>query len=121
MGTEATYNNKLISNVTLSGVVSDRIYPIKLPQNITYPCLIYRVDEAVVEGTLDIEANPTCLYVFENMYYANSYSQIIAITDALRDICTENDWNIDSFVDMDFDSDVSVFSRVLRISINSNL
>ncbi len=39
---ETELRTRLASDGTISGLVSTRIYPIKLPQNPTYPALVYR-------------------------------------------------------------------------------
>lgn len=121
MSTESTYYTTFLNDITLSGLLSNRIYPIRLPQNVVYPSLIYRVDSAEVEGELDVSNNPNVTFEFENMFFAESYSDIIAITEAIRDICEDMNWNITSFNDVGFDSDLSVFGRYLTITINSNL
>lgn len=42
MSLETELRTRLAADGTVSGLVSTRIYPIKLPQNPTYPALVYR-------------------------------------------------------------------------------
>lgn len=120
MSTEALYYTTLSTDTMLSGIISTRIYPVRLPQNVTYPCLMYSV-EAEVEGLLDVAENPTSIYTFENTFYASTYPEILQITEALRDICHSMDWNISGFGDEPFVVEQNVFSRTLMITIVSNL
>jgi hypothetical protein len=120
MSAESTYSQTLSSDSTLNGIISDRIYPVKFPQNVAYPSLMYRV-EADIDGLLDVSSDPSGVFDFENTFNCSSYSQVIAITEALKNICSVNDWNISHFIDNDYNENTQTFSRTLNIIINSNL
>ncbi len=120
MSTESTYLQVLNSDSILNGIISDRKYPVKFPQNVVYPALMYRV-EAELDGLLDVSNTPSGVFDFENTFDCSSYSQVVAITEALKNICSENDWNISHFIDNDYNENTQTFSRTLNIIINSNL
>lgn len=111
MSTEATYYQELVGIPQVSG----RAYPIKLPQNPTYPAVIYNV-EVEIEGRLSIDSADG-LYAFENIFYATSYSDIIAITESFRDISISKGWNIVGYTDLDYVEDKQVYARALIINV----
>ena len=111
MSTEALYYQTL----TAIPLIGGRAFPVKLPQDVTYPAVIYSV-ETEIEGRLSID-EVEGLYAFENTFYATSYSDIIAITESFRDISIANGWNIAGYADLGFEADKSVYARALVINV----
>ena len=115
MGVESSYYSVLTNTTTLTDVVATRIFPIKLPQDVTYPAMFYNV-EAEIEGRLSID-DVEGLFSFENTYYASSYGDIIKITEAFRNISKLKGWNIAGFTDLEFVVDKNVYGRTLIINV----
>jgi hypothetical protein len=120
MSTEALYYQTLLNTSTISNMLGNRVYPVKLPQNVTYPALMYDV-EANIEAMLDASCVTWGLFSFSNTFYASSYSDIIKITEALRDVSQAKGWNIEGFADLEFSTENNVFARTLIVNINSQI
>ena len=120
MSAESTYYQTLMNTPTIDAKLDGRIYPVKLPQNVVYPALSYMAD-VEVDGYLEICANPRAFYTFKNTLYASSYSDIIAITEAIRDVSKSMNWNIMEFSDIPFSTENSVYGRVLTIGFGSTI
>lgn len=119
MTTEALYFDTL--NSSLSTLLSGRVFPIKLPQNTVFPALLYSVGSAEADGYLELGSPPPYTFEFENVFYASSYAQIIQITDALRDMCATQNWNISGYSDGNYDEDLKTYSRTVSITVVSTL
>ena len=115
MSTESQYYQSLNGTTSLTDVVGDRIYPVKLPQDTAYPAMFYDV-EAEIEDRLSIDSVDG-VYSFSNTFYASSYVDILNITEAFRDISRANQWNIAGYTDMDFVIDKNVYARTLIIIV----
>lgn len=80
---EADLRNHLISYAGLTALVSSRIYAIRLPNNPTFPNVIFtRVgtgNTSVVNGVSSIRN-----YRFQFDFYSSGYSELINIADQLE-------------------------------------
>ncbi len=65
---EVAIYNKMITDADIASITSDRIYPIILPQNPTFPAITYQKDNVSRPGNFDAAADT----------YANSFFQIDA-------------------------------------------
>lgn len=119
MTTEAYYYDTI--NSGLSSILSGRVFPIKLPQNTVYPALLYSVDSAEADGYLELGKSPAYTFDFSNTFYASSYGQIIEITDAIREICSDENWNISGYADGNYDEALKTYSRTVNITVVSTL
>lgn len=119
MTTEALYYNTI--NDGLATLLSGRVYPVKLPQNVQFPAMLYSVDDAEADGYVELSKPPPFTFVFSNTFYASSYADIIAITESLRSICYGQNWNINGFADGSYDEDLKTYSRTVSVTVVSTL
>lgn len=115
MGVESSYYQTLITTPSLTAVLGDRIYPVRIPQDKAFPNMLYDV-EVEIQGRLSID-DVEGLFSFSNTFYCKSYGDIIAITEAFRDISKANQWNIAGYVDLDYVTDKDVYARTIIINI----
>lgn len=114
MSTEALYYQALSTNASLTNIVGDRIYPIKLPQDVVYPAMFYET-EAEIEERISI-GDVKGVYSFANTFYAPSYADILKITEAFREISKDKQMNIAGYVDLDFVTEKNVYARALVVT-----
>ena len=101
-----------------TGISLDRVYPIKLPQNPTYPAIRYSID-ASSDGNLDTIEEAPYLYAFECIVHAEKYADIVTYTDSVKSVCEANQWQLSDISDGAFDYTTQTYARLLRVSFIS--
>jgi len=76
---EEALRSKLLSNTTLAGLVSDRIYILKLPQNPTYPAVTF----FKLTGQRHLDLDVAFPY-FQFDIWASSYSSAREVANKIR-------------------------------------
>lgn len=79
MNIETAICSHLISRPSVSGKISSRMYPLKLPQNPTYPAVVYRKISGSRHHDIDI-AMPRIQY----SCFASKYLDAKDLADAIR-------------------------------------
>jgi len=103
---EIAIYNRLKKDVNINAIVSDRIYPIILPQNLVFPAISYRKQSVDRPGNFD-KASDT---------YANSFFQIDAWSESFavaKDLHDKIKICLSNFVGLMGDD------RIYRIAIES--
>lgn len=76
-------NKKLSSNVELTEMVGDRLYPVAVKENIECPFIVYERESVVPNSTKDGTEGDT---VTENVFvFAETYGQSVKIAEIVRD------------------------------------
>ena len=109
--------NSLINNAALSNSVGSRIYRGKLPDNPTYPCILYRSSEDpenTLSGRSDLIHR---LYEFE--IYAENYVDIERIAFDLRVAMGDGSFTavLTDLNDDNYQNESRVFSMFLDFSV----
>lgn len=84
MSIEAAIYYKLTNASAITNVVSTRIYPIELPQNVVYPAVTYQRVSTVRNNALDIPLGVTTIRL-QTDCYGISLSTAQQIADLIRE------------------------------------
>jgi hypothetical protein len=113
----ASVLTELLNDVTLRGLIGDRIYRVKFPDNIAYPAILYRASEESINTLGGKSSYVKKRYEFE--LYAYDFSTLEAISNqvinALR-IAPFQALLIDKS-DEDYADELGIFSIFLEFSI----
>jgi L-2-hydroxyglutarate oxidase LhgO len=122
----ATLRAILLADATVSGLVSTRVYPVKLPQSPTMPAMVITLvggqDVISHSGPAGVE-NPT----FQIDFYGETYSQMDSLYEAGKDALNGysgliNGQNVQGIFlvqkrDLPYDDDASLYRRTVDFSI----
>jgi len=112
-----TILNTLTAHTGLAGLVASRIYRIRIPQNPTYPLILFRVSE---EPQNSLSSSNDMNYEAEFELYGASFSELENIKAQLKDALT-NATDLKSVctavADDDFQDDTGNYSIFLDFSI----
>jgi len=120
MSAESSFNSLITNDANINAIVSNRIYPVKLKQNIEYPALMYRVDAAESEEYLRTVDYPPLTFYFEVNLYTRSYAELVNLSDALRSTFRASNYNISSIEDNKYDDELATYTRTIGVTIVSN-
>lgn len=88
-------NKKLSSNVELTEMVGDRLYPVAVKENIECPFIVYERESVVPNSTKDGTEGDT---VTENVFvFAETYGQSVKIAEIVRDALDGSQGSYSSF------------------------
>lgn len=82
-----TIRAKLIANPALSALVGARIYPLKLPQNPTYPAITYQRVAGDYQGDIGVHSPD-----FQFDCWASGYTEAENLTRALINALDRESW-----------------------------
>lgn len=124
MSVESEIKTKLNTDVTVTAILSTRIYPLILPQNPTLPAAQY----AIIDGPpTDNLAGKAGLYRFELQIdiFANRYKQAVeaenVVRKSLQGYTNIGSGNIQGIYHLmssdDYEKEIANFKKVMRFSV----
>ena len=82
MSVESDLYTALTGDGTISGLVSTRIYPVVLPDNVTYPAIAYFSITMTPQGSSGFVESR-----IQTDLYATTYSELKSLRDAVQALC----------------------------------
>ena len=126
MSIEATLYSLLSADAAVAALVSDRIYPIYLPQTPTYPAVAYRRNSTSPVSLLSADTNLLAAR-FEVAAFSKSFDQCIDLADKLRAALQRYQGTVGGVVvedimldniDQSYEPDFEVYESTLDITIH---
>jgi len=106
------------SDAGLTALVSDRVYPVKAPQEPSYPLVSYSMISGQPQNTLDGTGSlNNSLFQFD--VYADTYAEALSVADALEAAMAVASFtnSMQSRIDADFETSVEQYRIILDFSI----
>jgi len=118
MTIETDIKTRLDAHSGLSALVSTRNYPVKLPQNPTYPAVVYSRVSANIISDLDNEHkdNPRFQFDVIGSSYSSVRSVIVQLLDAMVLSTTFKAVYL-SDQDLEYDDDLELYRGIVDFSV----